>query len=275
MVDLKPTIILIDTPFQDRLPERSRSRSRSPHSPPEEDSENHEEELYGLALLQRIISESSLRNLSKLVVPVPIVGFPRPDSRNANPGSDDVMDGIAGVKTRPGSSKRHRRMLKRCLDLGATDVMANPMDAKCITNLEVHAYRAHREAARDQKALLEVRRGRKRSWVGISEEKPFAYLREAMVSSLMNGICRVENETEDGVANVRIFVSAEKQAEIVSVIGQWHFSAHDFSNDELILAAAVMFQHAFSMPELEAWRIPTGTLSSLSSSPVPISLASL
>jgi len=262
MVDLKPTLILIDTPYQERIPERSRSRTPSPHSPPDEDSENHEEELYGLALLQRIISESYLRNLSKLVVPVPVVNFPQPDSPNPSSSSSDVREEIANAKLHPGSplNRRiaNRRMLKRCLDLGATDVMASPMNGKCITNLEVHAYRAHREAARDQKALLEVRRGRKRSWVGISEEKPFAYLREAMVSSLMNGICRIGNETDEGAGNVKIWVAAEKQDEIAEAVGRWHFCAHSFSEDELVIAAAIMFKHALAMPELEPWRIPTG-----------------
>ncbi|KAK3379531.1 hypothetical protein B0T24DRAFT_160956 [Lasiosphaeria ovina] len=265
MVDLKPTLILIDTPFQERIPERSRSRTPSPHSPPDEDSENHEEELYGLGLLQRIISESYIRNLSKLVVPVPLVAFPPADGHlNDIDSSRDAREEFENGKLHPGSSNdrraANRRMVKKCLDLGATDVMASPMNGKCITNLEVHVYRAHREAARDQKAMLEVRRGRKRSWVGISEEKPFAYLREAMVSTLMNGICRIENEKEDQVGSVNISIGIEKQAAISWAVGQWHFCAHNFSDDELIVAASVMFKHALAMPELEPWRIPTDQL---------------
>ncbi|KAK3357062.1 hypothetical protein B0T25DRAFT_145753 [Lasiosphaeria hispida] len=263
MLDLKPTLILIDTPFE-HIPENSRSRTPSPHSPPDEDSENHEEELYGLALLQRIVTESYLRSFSKLVVAVPVIDFPRSESPDRNDGSSDVREEIANQKLHPGSSKTrrgaNRRMLKRCLDLGATDVMASPMNGKCITNLEVHAYRAHMQAAWDQKAMMEMRRGRKRSWVGISQEKPFAYLREAMVSGLMNGICRIDGEKEDVPANVRISVPAEKQAEVALAVGQWHFCAHNFSDDELISASATMFKHALSMPELEPWRIPTDQL---------------
>jgi len=262
MVESIPTIILIDTPFQDRIPERSRSRTPSPHSPP--DDENQEGELYGLALLQRIISESYVRNMSKLVVPVPVIAFPSADSPDTAQRSSDVREEIANAKLHPGSSENrraaNRRMLKKCLDLGATDVMASPMNGKCITNLEVHAYRARRQAARDQNALLELRRGRKRSWVGISDEKPYAYLREAMVSGLMNGICRVGgNDADDMAAAVRISVSSEKHAEIAHAVGKWHFCAHSFTDDELILAAAVMFKHALAMPELEKWRLPTGT----------------
>jgi hypothetical protein len=149
-------------------------------------------------------------------------------------------------------------MLKKCLDLGATDVMASPMNIKCITNLEVHAYRAHRDAARDQKAMLELKRGRKRSWVGISEEKPFAYLREAMVATLMNRICRIDIGKDDPVVSVKVSIPADRRSIIADAVGQWHFCAHAFYDDELIVASAIMFEHALSMPELKQWRIPTG-----------------
>lgn len=264
VIELKPTLILIDTPFGDKAPERLGSRTPSPQSlslPEDEEGRNHEEDLYGLALLQRIVSESYLRNLSKLVVPVPIIVFPQSTCAANNDENCDTRDEIANRKLHPDSPKlqrtENRRMLKRCLDLGATDVMASPMNVKCITNLEVHAYRAHRDAAQDQKALLEVRRGRKRSWVGISDEKPFAYLREAMVSGLMSRICRIQSGVDDPVG-VKISIPVDRQAAIAGAVGHWHFCAHDFSDDELIVAASVMFKHALSAPELEQWRIPTG-----------------
>ncbi|KAB5570804.1 3'5'-cyclic nucleotide phosphodiesterase [Coniochaeta sp. 2T2.1] len=271
MVELKPTLLLIDTPYDDRIPERSRSRTPSPHSPPPiDEEEDHEEDLYGLALLERIVSESQLRSLSALVVPVPIVNFPTSvvaedtESSSSSETTDTSCDHIAHRKlpARSPSEERvaNRRMLKKCLDLGATDVMASPMNVKCITNLEVHAYRAHRDAAREQKAMLEVRRGRKRSWVGISDEKPYAYLREAMVSNLMRRICRTDVVQEEPIANVKVTVPAERRNRIVEAVASWHFCAHDFSEDELIVVSAVMFEHALSMPELEKWRIPTEQL---------------
>ena len=273
MIELKPTLILIDTPFQDRLLERSRSRSPSPHSipDPDDEQENHEEDLYGLSLLQRIVSESYVRNLSKLVIPVPLVVFPEAGHRPQD--TDGPSDDVANRKLHPtalGAARTNtRRMVRKCLDLGATDIMESPMNGKCLTNLEVHAYRAHRDAGREQKALLEVRRGRKRSWVGISEGKPFAYLREAMVSNLMNGICRVQNEKDDGIGNVTISIPRESHQRIVEAIGQWHFCAHAFSDDDLIMAAAYMFNHALDMPELEKWRIPAGESPCVSSQSPP------
>lgn len=41
---------------------------------------------------------------------------------------------------------------------------------------------------------------------------------------------------------------------------RWDFSAHDFSDDELLLCAFEMFMHAFTMPEVEEWRISSGQL---------------
>ena len=187
------------------------------------------------------MTEAHLRNLSKMVVPILLVGE-----------SSDFEGASTG--TRP----IDRPLVMRCLDLGATDVIIRPMQSKCMMNLLVHAHRVKRDAAREQQAIMELRRGRKRSWVGVNEERPFAYLREAMVSSLMKGICRLSVDEDDRIANVSIAVSSERQAAITAAIGQWHFCAHDFTDDELLVAAMFMFKHALSMPELEHWRIPAG-----------------
>ena len=267
MIELKPTLILIDTPYEDdasdSTPSRSSSRQSTAELGNEEDGRNHEEELYGLALLKRIVSESYLRNLSNLVVPVSLVAFPPHDELDPALDGRDASDEFANRNLQSAPCRRrhgaNRRILRKCLDLGATDVMASPMNVKCITNLEVHTYRAHRDAARDQKAFLEVRQGRKRSWVGITEEKPFAYLREAMVSSLMSRICRIDGVANEDPIAVKIVIPASRESAITSAVGHWHFCAHDFDDDELIIAASAMFEHALSCPELEPWRIPTGT----------------
>ncbi|KZL67026.1 3 5 -cyclic nucleotide phosphodiesterase, partial [Colletotrichum incanum] len=255
MMDLTPTLVLIDVPHDERLPKiRSKSRSPSPHSRPataDIDIHTPEEEVYGLKLLQRIMTEAHLRSLSRLIVPVPIISFSPPE--DANPASDDAKP--------KSSSAVDRRLIIRCLDLGAVDVIISPLHLKCITSLEIHAYRAHKEAAREQQEMLEVRRGRKRSWVGVNEEKPFSYLREAMVSGLMRGICRSGADSDDDrIANVSISVSTDRQAAVAAAVGKWHFCAHSFTDDELLVAAMVMFKHALTMPELDRWRIPTDQL---------------
>ncbi|KAF6830184.1 high affinity camp [Colletotrichum plurivorum] len=257
MMDLTPTLVLIDVPYDERLPKvRSKSRSPSPHSRPataDVDIHTPEEEVYGLKLLQRIMTEAHLRSLSKLIVPIPVVSFPSLEISQANGGTVD------NAKSK--SPAVDRRLLIRCLDLGAVDVIIGPLHSNAMTSLEIHAYRAHKEAAKEQQEMLEVRRGRKRSWVGVNEEKPFAYLREAMVSSLMRGICRSGADSDDDrISNVSIAVSTDRQAAVAAAVGKWHFCAHSWTDDELLVAAMVMFKHALTMPELDRWRIPTDQL---------------
>lgn len=269
MMDLRPTIVLIDTPYDERIPleDQARSRSPSPHSTPQTGSEEDSfspsaDDVYGLRLLQRIVSEAHLRNLSKLVVPVPVIDFP--ESR-ANTSHGYVATGseAAGYQPNEPLSPRpdrptSRPLLKRCLKLGATDVLLSPIHSQCITGLEIHAYWAYKSAVRDQQVLSEFRRGRKRSWVGISDTRPYAYLRESMVATLMRRICQMDDAAELPVEAVRLCVAARRKTVISETIGSWHFSAHDLNDDELVEASALMFKHALNMPELAAFRIPTG-----------------
>ncbi|KAK2679619.1 hypothetical protein RAB80_004800 [Fusarium oxysporum f. sp. vasinfectum] len=163
MLDLKPTLVLLDTPNDGPVPEaRRRASSPSPScSSSNENVDIHtpDEALYGLGLLQKIITEAHLR--------------------------DKVENG--------------------------------------------------------------------RGW-GVNEEKPFAYLREAMVSGLMKGICRL-GTSDDQINNAHVAVSSERQSAIAEAIGSWRFCAHSFTDDELLVAAMDMFRHALAMPELERWRI--------------------
>ncbi|KAH7170551.1 hypothetical protein EDB81DRAFT_169827 [Dactylonectria macrodidyma] len=259
MLDLKPTVVLLDTPHDEHVPEpRNRSMSPSPSCESDEGADIHtpDEALYGLDLLQKIITEAHLRGMSKLVVPIPMIS----GSNGAMSVSEQMTDGAVEPFNAPlGSLASNRRLIRRCLDLGAVDIIVSPLSSKCIPTLEICAYRAHRDAAKEQQTLMEIRQGRKRSWVGVNEEKPFAYLREAMVSNLMKGICRLSS-SDDQINKAHIAVSSERQAAIALVVGSWHFCAHSFTDDELLVAAMAMFKHALAMPDLERWRIPADQL---------------
>ncbi|KAK8089994.1 hypothetical protein PG997_004955 [Apiospora hydei] len=274
MLELKPTLVLIDVPHDEQRLASNSSRDPSPYSQgsdrtsPDECVDN---EAYGLRLLDRIVYETHSRNLSKLVVPIPVVTFPLLQSPLQSPPAEDQESSQASeqhtdsdyLDQSPDEARlpSNHTILRTCLDSGAIDIMASPLHAKTMTTLEVHAYRARKEAAREQQAQLEITRGRKRSWVGVHDDKaPFSYLREAMVSGLMTGICKSGDEDVPGIGNVRVCVSADNRAEIAQAIGKWHFCAHDFSDDQLLVAASLMFKHAFSMPELEQWRLPTDQL---------------
>ncbi|KAK8114080.1 uncharacterized protein PG998_001430 [Apiospora kogelbergensis] len=271
MIELKPTIVLIDVPHDEQRSASNSSRDPSPYSQGSDRASPEEcadDEAYGLKLLDRIVYETHSRNLSKLVVPIPVVTFPLlqspPAEEQETSQSSDRRTDSEYLDHSPDATwaSTNRTILKTCLDSGAVDIMASPLHTKTMTTLEVHAYRAHKEAAREQQAQLEITRGRKRSWVGVHDDKaPFSYLREAMVSSLMTGICKSGDEDNiPGIGNVRVCVSAENRTEIAQAIGRWHFCAHDFSDDQLLVAASLMFRHAFSMPELEKWRLPTDQL---------------
>ena len=253
VVELRPTLVLIDTPHNEPPPEVipvSRDPSPCSRVASREHSEDGINDLYGIALLEKIVYETHLKSLSKLVVPVPLVRFPSLQSPPSIDGVDEASPQPVDIGC--------RALVRKCLDSGAVDVMVNPIHVNTLTTLEGHAYRAHKEAAKDQQALLEIRRGRKRSWVGIHEEKPFAYLREAMVSGLMGGICRSGDENESRISAVRIDISPKRRVDIEEALGKWHFCAPCFDDDSLLIAATLMFEHALSMPELEKWRIPTG-----------------
>ncbi|KAH7329232.1 hypothetical protein B0I35DRAFT_39696 [Stachybotrys elegans] len=264
MTDMRPMIVLLDTPDDVLIPDSRRlSRSPSPCSPnihttaSAADIHTPEEDIYGLDLLQKLITEARMRSMSKLVVPVPLI---RSQASSSMRAKQQMTDGAVEPFTAPlGTLDAHRRLVRRCLDLGAVDVIISPLDSNCITALEICAYKAHRDASREQQDLMEIRRGRKRSWVGVNEEKPFAYLREAMVSNLMNGICRLSPE-EEQITSFHIAVSTERQNAIAAAVGKWHFDAHSFTDDELLVAAMAMFKHALAMPELEAWRLHTDQL---------------
>jgi hypothetical protein len=162
--------------------------------------------------------------------------------------------------------------LSRYLDAGAFDVFSSPLTKDRMHGLAVHAYRLQKEFAREEASFLTAKRNRKLSWVGVDDAKPYGYLREAMVSNLMTGICNPETVGESLDAryvfcnclpffantNSDFDLSEDRRAVVEEVIGTWAFSAHDYTDDELLYGALSMLKHALQMPELEKWRIPDG-----------------
>jgi 3',5'-cyclic-nucleotide phosphodiesterase len=252
LMDSIPIIVLIDIPHDDP---RDRRNLRTP-SPPvsrrvdSNGDEGTQEPFYGMALLQWISSDMQQNNLSKLVVPVALA--PVPEQEEAWPLRSPDLSQTTSVHL-----PIDQALIISYLDVGATDVLTSPIRRERIPSLAVHAYRAHREALKDHELLLQSKRGRKRSWVGLDDAKPYAYLREAMVSGLMDGICK-SGEEEISTSHRRDSLPDMRHDEIVASISSWSFSAHDFTDDELLYAALLMLQHALSMPELEAWRISAG-----------------
>ena len=199
--DLKPTLVILET-FVDLDHESHPSKISRELSTPSPTSQHPEwplapepDNFYSFALLQHISAEVTFKNLSKLVVPIAMThnresgvamrhattggaARPRPSSNSFNRLSGSAMS-ASRESTDPFAPVESGRMLK-CLDAGAIDVLTSPLQKDRVYGLAAHAYRAHIEATRDQTAFLATKRLRKRSWVGVDDEKPFAYLRESM-----------------------------------------------------------------------------------------------
>jgi 3',5'-cyclic-nucleotide phosphodiesterase len=52
---------------------------------------------------------------------------------------------------------------------------------------------------------------------------------------------------------------------VAQAVGRWDFSAHDYTDEELVHGALVMFEHAFTMPEVSDFVITSGSLTIISS----------
>jgi 3',5'-cyclic-nucleotide phosphodiesterase len=59
-------------------------------------------------------------------------------------------------------------------------------------------------------------------------------------------------------SNRDFHLDEDRQMVVEDAVGTWAFSAHDFTDDELLYGAFVMLKHALQMPELEKWAITEG-----------------
>ncbi|EDU50238.1 high affinity phosphodiesterase [Pyrenophora tritici-repentis Pt-1C-BFP] len=171
--------------------QRMKRLSREPRTPSPTSSRlnridyNEPDDIYAMHLLTHISSEISSRNFSKLVVPVVMLSgltHDEPSSSGPLPSPGLQLSFSLGDSVR----------LNRYLDAGAVDVLTSPMSRDRMLGLAVHAYRLQKDFSREEASFLTTKRNRKLSWVGVDDTKPYAYLREAMVSNLMTGICNPE-----------------------------------------------------------------------------------
>ena len=228
---------------------------------------SHSDEAPGVGLLSGVSNDIQVQGGPKLVIPIAILRVAR----------SDAPEPTSEPQNKTPVTLEHKQIV-RCLDAGAVDVLTTPLDRSRIQGLVVHAYRYHRSAQREMSRFLAHKKNRKLSWVGVHDEQPYAYLREAMVSKLMKGICNPEeiidefqeryvsfSHPEPGSEYSFFFfreirVGPDREAFIKEQVGSWKFSGHDFSDDELVLAACEIIQHAFNLPGLEQWRLTPGEL---------------
>lgn len=53
-------------------------------------------------------------------------------------------------------------------------------------------------------------------------------------------------------------IDPARKSFVAAAVGQWSFSAHDFTSDELVYAALMILEHALQTDELARWRMSTG-----------------
>lgn len=142
----------------------------------------HSDEAPGLSLLSGVSNDIQVQEGPNLVVPVAILRVA---------GSDEGAEPANEPQPKNPVTLEHKQ-IARCLDAGAIDILLTPLDPARIQGLVVHAYRTRRTAQKEMSRFLAHKKTRKLSWVGVHDEQPYAYLREAMVSKLMKGICNPE-----------------------------------------------------------------------------------
>ena len=183
--NIQPVLVVLGIPADGEI-------DAQPDEHPNKSSTNPSD-IYGLTLVQHISTEVCNSSLSKLVVPVAMIYNTEPEStashaHHNNRISRPSSGGFPVFGSKSSSLRRAHgkipsadpnRML-RYVDIGAVDVLTSPLQEDRLRGLTVHAYRAHKEASRERAKFLEQRRLRKRSWLGNSNDKPYAYLREAM-----------------------------------------------------------------------------------------------
>jgi 3',5'-cyclic-nucleotide phosphodiesterase len=219
------------------------------------------DESYGLQLLSRIASDLQVEEGAKVIIPVAIVQPKRNNSIDQDHiRAPSITRSPYGSETAPATVEDKSdvidpQMMLQCLDAGALDVVKSPLDKAGIMGLTVHAYRVYKKAKKEQAGFMALaKRGRKQSWVGVEDEKPYAYLREAMVKKLLKGICEPETVIED-YQHRGLNVTPRRREIIAEEVGKWGFCGHDFDEDELVYAGYCMLNHALKSAQLEGWRM--------------------
>lgn len=146
----------------------------------------HSDEAPGLSLLSGVSNDIQVQDGPNLVIPIAILR-----AAGSNAPRDIAMEPASEARTKNPVTLEHKQ-IARCLDAGAVDILLTPLDPARIQGLVVHAYRTRRTAQKEMSRFMAHKKLRKLSWVGVHDEQPYAYLREAMVSKLMKGICNPE-----------------------------------------------------------------------------------
>lgn len=183
-ISLQPTLVILEGTMAlaaiqpgNEIPNHYRqSRSdvhpRTSHSMPPSASQNAA--VYDTNLLRSISSHIARSKLSSLIVLLAFIEL-----------SADAPDADHGQSPSKEKPLVPQEML-RCMDDGAVDVFFSPLTLDRIRSIASHAYRVRLEKSKQKALYQEGKKARKRSWVGMDDRKPYAYLREEMYVMLIS-----------------------------------------------------------------------------------------
>ncbi|OBT75775.1 hypothetical protein VF21_05559 [Pseudogymnoascus sp. 05NY08] len=261
---LVPTVVLIDIPEDDDENERRRSL-------PQHDAgilpESSPPAIYGSQLLRQIVADVKEIGVASMVLPVAVIRR-RIETPSSTPRPSTPIRSIKNTQashSRPLSAEvasmelpQDRVSHMKYIDLGAVDVLENPIRRETLPSLAIHIYRLHKEFLQRGEHLESPTQKHHSPWPGVPEEKPFAYLREVMVCDLAGQICGTI--VDPPLDPVVIRVSSERKQAVTKAISEWGFSAHELSKDELLYATVTMLEHALSVDGMDQLRLPKDKL---------------
>ncbi|KAI9722463.1 MAG: 3',5'-cyclic-nucleotide phosphodiesterase [Chrysothrix sp. TS-e1954] len=250
------TIVFMHIPADgsDLHKERPRdTRTPSPRSKDGSPPVAQAEKLNGPQFLWQLETEANAQRISKPVILVVLLG----GTLRASPvTSSDKL--LASPMERPSSNDDELKngvYTTSLLDAGAVDVLQSPLSKHRLQSILAQAYReSKRDRVKSSPSFEPL--SRKTSWMGTPESKPFSYLRETMVSGLMYRICNPDHP-EERIDPRALDVSTDRKVVINEAVGSWEFSAHDFTDDELLYGALLILRHTLRMPDLAKYQIHT------------------
>lgn len=165
-------------------------RSPSPLSSPTTNNDvSHDlNTLSGLSFLQHLSMEKKKGSFLNVTAIVMLSGS-HTQSRDTHA---DAIQQRGRPSLGPTPSQKETFCNAPYLEAGAADIFRSPLTADRVQCLPAHAHRTSQDLLRRPSSSGSATPRRKSSWVGVNDSKPFAYLRESMVSGLMDRICDPE-----------------------------------------------------------------------------------
>lgn len=257
-----PTLVVIDIPEDDE-------KNEYKYALQQDDAAPTAPIVYGSHLLRQITADAREKAVANMVVPVVAAArrrsltptgapsTPTQATRTTEPGeapeTPQEIPPDAAVMELP----QDQAVNMKYVDLGAVDVLDNPIRRESLPSLAIHIYRVHKEFMQRGMHLWAPTQNHLSPWPGVPTPEPFAYLREVMVSDLAGQICGTI--VAHPVDPLVISLSEERKQAVTKAISVWDFAAHDLSNDELLYATVTMVQHALNVEGMDDMRLPAGT----------------